>query len=110
MRKALEISAYAIGGLSLIVLANQIRKTKNSGVGFLTSSRRMGIRVGKSDKGLNQPYTDKNIKQFLDFWKGLDKEYKTNWYKAVWESENGNDTPFFYVSNKKFKTKGGRIA
>ena len=96
MRKALEISAYTVGVLSIIVLANQIRKTKNSGVGFLTSSRRMGIRVGKSDKALNEPYTD--------------KEYKTNWYKAVWESENGNDTPFFYVSNKKFKTKGGRTA
>jgi len=54
MKKALEISAYVVGGLSLVVLANQIRKTKNSGVGFLTSSRRMGIRVGKSDKGLNR--------------------------------------------------------
>lgn len=110
MRKALEISAYVIGGLSLIVLANQIRKTKNSGVGFLTSSRRMGIRVGKSDKGLNKPYTDENIKEWLEFWKELGKEYKTNWYKAVWESENGNDTPFFYAGNKKFKTKGGKAA
>ena len=110
MRKALEISAYVIGGLSIVVLANQIRKTKNSGVGFLTSTRRMGIRVGKSDKALNEPYTDENIKQFLDFWKGLDKEYKINWYKAVWESENGNDTPFFYVGSKKLKTKGGRAA
>lgn len=110
MKKALQISAYVVGGLSLVVLANQIRKNKNSGVGFLTSMRKMGRVVGMSKYGLNEPYTKENINDFLKFWDGLGKDYRTEWYKAVWESENGNSTPTFKVGNKKFKTKGGRTA
>ena len=110
MNKTLQISAYLLGGLSLVVLANQITKNRNSGKGFLTSTRRMAIRVGTSSAALNNPYTKENIDDFIEFYKNLGKEYRTNWYKAVWETENGNDTPFFYVGNKKFKTKSGRTA
>jgi aryl-phospho-beta-D-glucosidase BglC (GH1 family) len=110
MKKGLEITAYLLGGLSLVVLANQIVKVKSSGKGFLTTSRKMSKKVGTSSFALNEPYTKDNVAEFYDFWDSLGKEYRTSWYKAVWESENGNETPFFYVGTKKFKTKGGRSA
>jgi hypothetical protein len=108
MNKALKISAYVLGGASIVVLSNQIVKYLNDGVGFLTTKRHMGKYVAKSNKGLNDPRDTKDeIKEWLDTWKGYGDDYTKAWYKAVWKSEHGKDTPYFFVDNKRHKTKGG---
>jgi len=108
MKKEIQIAIYGIGALSLVALANQIVKNKNSGVGFFTSKKSMGKFVGMSNEALNVPYTKENIDNFLDFWNDLDKEFAKEWYKAVWETEKGNPTPTFSIGGKTYNTKGGR--
>lgn len=67
----------------------------------------MGKYVGKSDKGVGTPYTKENIKDFLESWETFGDDYTKEWYKAVWKSENGKPTPYFFIGSKRHKTKGG---
>jgi hypothetical protein len=111
MNKTLKISLYVAGGISTILLANEVTKLVNSGVGFLTSDKQMGKFVGMSEFALNDPYTKEDIEDFLTFWEGLGKGYKKGWYKAVWSSEKGKPQEFFFNDEgKKFRTKGGKSA
>jgi hypothetical protein len=108
MNKTLEYALYGIGGLSVLLIGNQIYKRKNGGIGLFTTDKKMGTYVGLSDKGLNKPYTKDTVDDFVaGFWKGLGKDYKKQWFKAVYKSEIGEDTPTFTLEGKTYWTKGG---
>lgn len=108
MNKALKISIYVAGGASALVLAHHIYKRVNSGVGLFTTKEKMGKYVALSSKGVPDVYTQDNVNDFLKSWLTYGDEYTKEWYKAVWKSENGKETPYFYVGSKRHVTKGGR--
>jgi hypothetical protein len=111
MNKTLKISLYVAGGVSAVLLANQVYKRLNSGKGLFTTDKQMAKFVGMSKFALNDPYTKEEIEDFYKFWDSLAKDYKLAWYKAVWSSENGKPQQYFYNSQgKKYNTKGGRSA
>lgn len=107
MNQALKISAYVLGGATLVVVANQIYKRLNYGVGLLTTKEKMGKYVAQSSKGVPEVYTKDNMSSFLKFWNSAGDGYTKAWYQAVWKSEHGNETPYFYVGTKRHLTKGG---
>jgi len=107
MNKALEITIYVAGGVSAVILGNQIYKRMNSGIGLLTTKEKMGKYVGMSSKGVRDVYTKDTIDSFLNAWKTYGDDYTKAWYMAVWDSEHGKETPYFYVGTKRHITKGG---
>jgi|694.fasta_scaffold11311_24 hypothetical protein len=111
MNKALKISLYVAGGVSAVILANEVTKMVNSGKGFFTSDKQMAKFVGMSKFALNEPYTEEELPKFFEFWEGLGKAYRLAWYKAVWNSEKGKPQIYFYnTEGKRFLTKGGKAA
>lgn len=108
MNKTVKISIYVAGGVSAVIMAHEIYKRKNSGVGLFTTKEKMGKYVGMSSKGVRDVYTKDTIDSFLNTWKTFGDDYTKAWYQAVWQSENGKDTPYFFVDGKRHITKGGR--
>lgn len=108
MDKALKISLYVAGGVATVLAANFVAKRLNSGIGFLTSKKYMGKYVAKSSEATDYPRdTKEEIKEWLEYWMDYGDDYTKAWYRAVWKSEHGDETPYFYVDNKRHKTKGG---
>lgn len=107
MNRTLEISIYVAGGVSAVVLAHEIYKRKNSGIGLFTTKESMGKYVATSSKGVRDVYSKDNIYDFLKSWMTFGNDYTKAWYQAVWKSENGKETPYFFVNGKRHVTKGG---
>lgn len=110
MNRTLKTSLYISGGVVGVILLNALVKQMNSGIGFFTTDKKMGKLVGMSSEGQNVPYTKDNIDDFLETWISWGKNYRRAYYKAVWRSEKGKPTPYFYVDKVKHATKGGRRA
>jgi hypothetical protein len=43
------------------------------------------------------------------FWMGLGENYTKAYYKAVWLTSKGKDTPTFVADGNTYNTKGGKI-
>ena len=105
MKKGVEIALYTASGAVAIILTNQIVKYLNSGIGFLTTDRRMAKYAMTKPSGNVQPTTDAQWQEHYAWWKNTSKEYRKEWYKAVWRSEHGKPTPTYKADGKTWKTK-----
>lgn len=110
MNKTLKISLYVSGGVVGVILLNALVKRMNNGIGFFTTDKKMGKFVGTSSEGMNVPYTKEEVDDFLETWTSWGKGYRKAYYKAVWRSEHGKPTPYFYVDKVRHATKGGKRA
>lgn len=107
MSKAGEIVLYTASGLTAVVLLNQIVKYLNSGKGFLTTNKRMAKYALTKPSG-NYRITNKDTwEQDFAWWNNETKEYRTNWYKAIWKAEHGKGKETFTADGKTWYTKGG---
>lgn len=105
MNKALEISLYTASGITIVVLANAVMKHLNNGIGFLTTDRRMAKYAMTKPSGNEKATTKAEWDDHYKWWKGKSKEYRREWYKAVWNSEHGKPTPTYMADGQKWQTK-----
>lgn len=82
-----------------------------TGKGIITpSKKKMGEFVLTSEIGMAKPMTKAEYeKDGAKFWMGLGDNYANAYYKAVWLSSKGKDTPTFVADGKTYNTKGGRV-
>lgn len=105
MKKGVEIALYTASGVVAVVLTNQIVKYLNNGIGFLTTDRRMAKYTMTKPSGNFEPTTKEQWPRHYDWWKSKSKEFRREWYKAVWKSEHGKPTPTYMADGKKWVTK-----
>jgi hypothetical protein len=82
-----------------------------TGKGIITPSKKeMGEFVLTSEIGRNKPMTKAEYeKDGAKFWMGLGDNYTKAYYKAVWLTSKGKDTPTFVADGNTYNTKGGKI-
>jgi hypothetical protein len=82
-----------------------------TGKGIITPSKKeMGEFVLTSEIGRNKPMTKAEYeKDGVKFWMGLGENYTKAYYKAVWLTSKGKDTPTFVADGNTYNTKGGKI-
>jgi hypothetical protein len=82
-----------------------------TGKGIITPSKKeMGEFVLTSEIGRNKPMTKAEYeKDGAKFWMGLGENYTKAYYKAVWLTSKGKDTPTFVADGNTYNTKGGKI-
>lgn len=107
MSKAADIALYTVSGFTAVVLLNQIVKYLNSGKGFLTTNKRMAKYALTKRSGNYRLTTKETWEEDFAWWNKESKEYRTNWYKAIWKAEHGKGTETFTADGKKWYTKGG---
>ena len=105
MTKGTEIALYTASGLVAIVLTNQIVKYLNNGIGFMTTDKRMAKYAMTKPSGNVEPTTKEQWDGHYSWWKGKSKEYRREWYKAVWRTEHGKPTPTYKADGQVWKTK-----
>jgi hypothetical protein len=105
MNKAVEISLYTASGITFVVLVNAVMKHLNNGIGFLTTDRHMAKYAMTKPSGNIEPTTKEQWAEHYAWWKKKSKEYRREWYKAVWNSEHGKPTPTFKADGDTWKTK-----
>lgn len=107
MNTAAKIAIYTTSGLAAAIIINAVVKKKNDGIGIFTTERRMAKFVLTSPIARFKPQ-EKVTKEDVEWWKSLGKDYRRNWYKAVWKTAKGEKTETFTNSQgTKFWTKGG---
>lgn len=121
MDKRLEIAGKVLlVGATAYIIAKTYKQF-NDGVGLFLSQKKMGEYVTTSQYGMNKPITkekyyeitkDKNGNDvsYMYAWENYDKEYATQYYKAVWRATKGKGSETFKVGDKTYFTKGGKIA
>ena len=82
-----------------------------TGKGIITpSKKKMGEFVLTSEIGRNKPMTKAEYeKDGVKFWMGLGENYTKAYYKAVWLTSKGKDSPTFVADGNTYNTKGGKI-
>lgn len=119
MDKRLEIAGKVLLVGSVAFIVAKVYKQVNDGVGLFLSKAKMGEYISTSQFGMNKPITkeeyykvSKNEKgenvSFKFFYEGLDKDYITAYYKAVWRATKGKGSETFKVGDKTYLTKSGK--
>lgn len=105
--KAATISAYVGGSIVSVILLNAIVKQLNSGIGFLTTNRKMARICLTSPIATEEPTTKEEWQQHYAWWNKQSKEFRRNWYKAVWQTQHGKYQEYFTADGKKYWREGG---
>lgn len=81
-----------------------------TGKGIITpSKKKMGEFVLTSEIARFKPMTKAEYqKDGAKLWMGLGDNYAKAYYKAVWLTSKGKDSPTFVADGNTYNTKGGR--
>lgn len=106
MNRVLKGLLIGVGAFTALEVILRLR----TGKGIITPSKKqMGEFVLTSEIARFKPLKKSEYQgDALNFWMGLGDNYARAYYKAVWLTSKGQDTPTFVADGKTYLTKGGR--